>query len=259
MSDFRTIHYVLDGSVAKLTLNQPDKLNALSPTMVNEAMKALDLAEASGARALLLAAEGRAFCSGADLTASHELDFAPEEILEKLFNPFFERLLRLPMPVVCAANGLVAGGGCTLVFNSDFAVVARSAYFLQPFTRIGILPDGGATWMLPRQVGRARAMELMLLAEKLPAEKAESWGMIYKVVDAAEVLGEATKLAERLAAGPTLAYAATREAVYRGATSDYSAALRHESDTQKVIGKTADVVEGISAFIQKRTPNFQGR
>ena len=259
MNEFQTLNYAFDANVAKITLTQPQKLNALSPRMVVDLMQALDRAEADGARALLLTGEGRGFCAGADLTAAGEVDFASEDILEKLFNPFFERLLTLPFPVVSAVNGITAGGGCTLAFNSDFIVAARSAYFLQPFTRIGILPDGGATWTLPRLVGRGRAMELMMLGEKLPAEKAEAWGMVYKVVDDKALLAEANALAARLAAGPTVAYAMTRKAVFLAQQSGYGAALKFESDAQKIVTKSGDSIEGLTAFIEKRAPNFTGK
>lgn len=262
MSDFVTIRYALDGGVAVVTLAQPERLNAISPKMLRELGRALDRAEAEGARALLIAAEGRGFCSGADLTGPADDEgepVAPEDLLEKRFNPFFERLLALPFPVVSAVNGGAAGGGCSLALSSDFVVAARSAYFLQAFVHIGLVPDVGATWLLPRLAGRARAIEMMMLGERIPADKAEDWGLIYKVVEDDALLDEAMGLARRLAAGPTKAYALIRKALRQTLEGSYSDALRIEAAHQKIAGSTEDCREGIAAFAEKRLAKFEGR
>lgn len=258
MAEYENIIACQTGSVAQIILNRPEKLNSLSYGLVQDIGTALDRAETSGARAVLLTANGNGFCSGADLMPPPGCDVKPTEMLAKVFNPFFVRFAEFPLPVVSAINGATAGGGCTLALCSDFAIAARSAYFLQPFTRIGIMPDGGATWMLPRLIGRPRAMQLMMLADKLPAESAYQWGMIHSVVEDDDLADTAMALAQRLAAGPTTAFIHTKKTVALTSNADFATALQAEADAQLIVGATSDCIEGITAFVEKRRPVFQG-
>src|SRR3954468_7429612 len=192
-------------AVATLTIARPETLNALSAQTVAELREAVEEAGRSGARCLLLAREGRGFSSGADLAGSGGLPEDAGAALEKHFNPLVEALFALPIPVVAAVNGPCAGAGCSLALAADVVLAGRSAYFLQAFVNIGLIPDAGATWLLPRLAGRARAMEMMMLGERVPAEQALAWGMISRVVDDEDLETESVALATRLAQGPTVA------------------------------------------------------
>src|SRR5690349_239414 len=197
-------------AVATITIARPDRLNALSGQTVDELRSAVEEAGSSGARCLLLTGEGRGFSSGADLAAGGGLPDDVGASLEKHFNPLLEAIFALPNPVVAAVNGPCAGAGCSLALAADIVVAGRSAYFLQAFINIGLIPDAGATWLLPRLAGRARAMEMMLLGERIPADKAAAWGLISRVVEDEALAAEAAALAARLAAGPTIAYGLLR-------------------------------------------------
>lgn len=245
--------------IATLTLNRPGALNALRVEMIAEINVALDrLRDEGTARVLVITGAGRAFSSGADLAAGS----IPTDLgapLETHFNPMLERLLALSFPVVSAVNGPAAGAGCSLALAADITLAARSAYFLQAFVNIGLVPDVGSTWLLPRLVGRARAQAMMMLGERVPAEQAEHWGLIYRAVDDAALAGETQALAARLAAGPTRAYALIRHGLRAALECSLTEALRIERFHQLQAGRTADFVEGATAFLAKRPAAFKGR
>lgn len=257
---YETITAEKRGDVLILTLNRPERLNALSLEMADELSAAL--ARLDAARAVLITGAGRAFCSGADLQARGERTSAGGELsydaLTRCYNPLMVRLAELPVPVVAAVNGPAAGIGCSLALAADFAMAGRSAYFLQAFVNIGLTPDGGASWMLPRLVGRARATEMMMLGEKIGAEKAESWGLIHACVDDAALMGEAFALAERLARGPTTALGVMRRNIARALDGTYAEALQREAVGQRVAAGSMDAMEGARSFIEKRKPEFRG-
>ena len=259
--DFETIRVENVGDVRKITLNRPERLNACPPTMAVEIADAL--ADLQGARSVLLTGEGRAFCSGADLAASGKRSISggagSYKALTESYNPLMMKLSRLPVPLVCAVNGVAAGVGCSLALAGDFVLAARSAYFLQAFVNIGLVPDGGASWMLPRLIGKPRATQMMMLGERIGAEQAAEWGMVYKCVDDDALAAEAMALAERLAAGPTVALGIMRQNLARALDSDLSAALVTEAEGQKVAGDSEDSREGVRAFLGKRKAQFQGK
>src|SRR5215213_8232428 len=225
-------------AVATITIARPDRLNALSGQTVDELRAAVEEAGSSGARCLLLTGEGRGFSSGADLAAGGG---PPEDVgasLEKHFNPLIEAVFALPIPVVAAVNGPCAGAGCSLAFAADMVVAARSAYFLQAFVNIGLIPDAGATWLLPRLVGRARALEMMMLGERIPAEKALEWGLISRLVEDEHLASEGVALATRLAQGPTVALGLIRRLAREAGHMPLSQALAAERAAQRQAGAT---------------------
>jgi 2-(1,2-epoxy-1,2-dihydrophenyl)acetyl-CoA isomerase len=244
------------GKVAVVTLNHDAAINALSVAMVESLNAALDVVKTGDFRALVLTGAGRGFCSGADMK---ELPARREEgaslVLERVFHPLFRRLRDLPMPVVTAVNGAAVGIGMSLALMGDLTVAARSSYFLLSFARIGLVPDGGATFLLPRLIGLARARELAMLAEKLPAEQALGWGLINRVVDDAQLMDAALELARRLAQGPA-ALPLTRQLFWD--EKGYEAQLAREAAAQQQAGTTDDFAEGLAAFLEKREPKFRG-
>ncbi|MEZ0495523.1 enoyl-CoA hydratase-related protein [Sphingomonas sp. IW22] len=249
------------GDVLVLTLNRPDRLNAAPPAMFDELRAALS--DLNGARAVLLTGAGRAFCSGADVAGgalnSDDPGAATFAALTEHYNPTLAAMAAVDVPVVSAVRGAAAGIGCSLALAADFCVASDTAYFLQAFVNIGLVPDGGASWMLPRLIGRARAAEMMMLGERVLADRALAWGMIHKVV-ADEALDEAAlALATRLAAGPTVALGLMRRALHHGYESDYAAAMQHEAQAQRQARTTLDATEGGMAFLAKRKPEFKGR
>jgi 2-(1,2-epoxy-1,2-dihydrophenyl)acetyl-CoA isomerase len=248
------------GDVLVVTLNRPDRLNAAPPAMFDDIRAAL--AELDGARAVLLAGAGRAFCSGADVgggaLGSDDPGAATHAALSQHYNPTLAAIAELDVPVVSAVRGPAAGIGCSLALAADFCIASDTAYFLQAFVNIGLIPDGGATWMLPRMIGRARALEMMLLGERVPAERAVEWGMIHRSVSDGSLDDEAFKLAERLAEGPTRAMGLMRRAVASALESDYAAAMAREADAQREARGTADSKEGGLAFLAKRKAAFRG-
>ena len=257
---FESIRVENVGAVRRIVLNRPERLNACPPTMAIEISDALyDL---EGARAVLITGEGRAFCSGADLAASGKRSIAggagSYKALTESYNPMILKLARLPVPLVCAVNGVAAGVGCSIALMGDFVIAAKSAYFLQAFVNIGLVPDGGSSWLLPRLIGKPRAMQMMMLGERILAEKAQDWGMIYKAVDDAVLADEAMALAERLAAGPTVALGAMRQNVARALECELPTALLTEAEGQWRAGDSADAAEGIKAFLGKRKAEFRG-
>jgi 2-(1,2-epoxy-1,2-dihydrophenyl)acetyl-CoA isomerase len=246
-------------AVATITLNRPDSLNALNAGMIEELRMALGSLAGSGARSLLLIGEGRAFSSGADLVAGGGLPDDVGAALESHLNPLIEDVFDLPMPVIAAVRGPCAGAGCSLALAADIVVASRSAYFLQAFINIGLVPDAGATWLLPRLAGRARAIEMMMLGERIPAEQAADWGMIGRMVEDEDLETETAALAARLAQGPTAAYSLLRKLARDAEQSGLSDALAAERRAQTIAGRTGDFKSGVMAFIQKRPPTFEGK
>lgn len=261
---YSTIRLDVADGVATLTLNRPDKLNSFTSEMHAELRDALAAIQADGSvRCLLLTASGRGFCAGQDLSDRAVAPGAetPDlgRSLESNYNPLIRTLRDLPMPVVCAVNGVAAGAGANLAFACDIVLAARSASFIQAFCKIGLVPDSGGTWILPRLVGTARAMALAMLGDKVGAEQAEAWGMIWKAVDDAVLMDEASKLARHLATQPTKGLALIKKAIRESATNTLDQQLDLERDLQREAGRTHDYQEGVAAFVAKRAPAFEGR
>jgi len=252
----RTGYYVL-------TLNRPERLNAFNEAMHHALAAAITAAEADeSCRALLLTGAGRAFCAGQDL--NDRLAKPGEQVvlggtLEQHYNPLVRKLRSLRFPVVAAVNGIAAGAGCNVALACDIVLAARSATFVQSFARIGLVPDSGGTWLLPRLVGQARARGLALLAEPLPADKAEAWGLIWRAVDDAALMAEAEKLCAHFASAPTFGLGLIKRALDAAEDNSLSAQLDLERDLQRQAGASPDYQEGIRAFFEKRKPVFTGR
>jgi 2-(1,2-epoxy-1,2-dihydrophenyl)acetyl-CoA isomerase len=246
-----------------LTLNRPDRLNSFNEATHERLMAALVEAEADETcRALLLTGAGRGFCAGQDLSNRvFEPGVVPDltRTIERWYNPLVRKLRALPMPIVCAVNGVAAGAGANIALSCDIVLAARSAKFIQAFAKIGLLPDSGGTWFLPRLVGAARARGLALLAEPLPADKAEEWGLIWKAVDDESLIIEAVKLVEHLATQPTIGLALTKRALDAASTNTLDQQLDLERELQSEAGRTPDYAEGVTAFFAKRAPAFTGR
>ena len=254
----------LDAGVLKLTLNRPEQLTAFNPEMHQALRAGLEhAAEQSDVRAVLLTGAGRGFCAGQDLAERDvSAGAAPIDLSVSLgsnYNPLVRRLRALPKPIVCAVNGVAAGAGANIALACDLVLAARSARFVQAFSRIGLIPDSGGTYFLPRVVGTARAMGLALLAESLSAEQAEEWGLIWKSVDDARLADEAATLARRLANGPTKGYGLLKKALYASSGRSLEAQLDLERDLQREAGLSDDYREGVSAFKEKREPKFSGK
>jgi 2-(1,2-epoxy-1,2-dihydrophenyl)acetyl-CoA isomerase len=253
------------GQVAVMTLNDPAVLNAFGHKLRQDMQAAVDEVEAGTARCLLITGAGRAFCSGANLNdpdrpprdRAAEARGEVKSDLEAWYNPMFMRLRALPMPVVTAINGIAAGAGMSLALSGDLRVAARSASFLQAFARIGLVPDCGSSFILPRMIGLARAMELSLLAQPLPAETALAWGMINRLEDDAELMPAALALAQRLSEGPK-SLALIRRLYWESLDNDYAAQLALEAKLQTEAGLTRDFAEGVAAFREKRKARFTG-
>lgn len=249
-----------DGAVGILTLSEPDSLNAMTPELLGALAKAIaEMTADEGIRALVLTGEGRGFCSGQNLKASEALGEDIAAGVMRFYWPAFKALRECRVPVVVAVNGVAAGGGFSLAMAGDMIVAARSANFIQVFSRIGLVPDLGSTWLLPRLIGRQRALELMLFNEPLSAERAHEIGLVRQVVDDAKLMEEALKLAQRLAVGPTRALVATRALIEQSEHAGYEEQFRREIETQAVIRKSADALEGRNAFVEKRKAQFTGR
>jgi 2-(1,2-epoxy-1,2-dihydrophenyl)acetyl-CoA isomerase len=257
--DYQYIIFEVKDSLAVLTLNHPEVLNAISSRMIDELRDALGRLEEpdQGIRCLLITGAGRGFCSGANLGGGGERK--PGSTMDDSYNPLFLRLRDLPFPIVTAINGAAAGIGMSLALMGDLVIAGRSAYFLQAFRRIGLIPDGGATYILPRLIGQKRAMELSLLGERLFAPKALEWGLINRVVEDDRLQEEALRLAKELANGPTVALGLMRKTYWESLDNSFSEQLRLESKLQKIAGASGDNKEGVAAFREKRPAVFQGK
>jgi len=258
---YETITLDVADQVATITLNRPDRLNACSLGMADDISAALD--QLGDARVLVLKGAGRAFCSGADLQARGDRPVTGGQgsyiALTEKYNPMITKLARLDMPVISAVGGAAAGVGCSIALVADFVIAGKSGYFLQAFVNIGLVPDGGATWVLPRLIGKARATRMMMLGEKIGGEQAEDWGLIYKCVDDAELENEVSALAARLATGPTVSYATMRKNILFSLEHNMAETLLAEAEGQRIAGNTEDTAEGGRAFLEKRKPVFKGR
>ena len=246
----------------QITLNRPDRLNALNTAMHGALMAALGEAEADPeCRAILLTGAGRGFCAGQDLGDVAVKEDGPPDLKEVLerYNALVRKLRAIPLPVVCAVNGVAAGAGANLALACDIVLAGKSASFIQAFSRIGLIPDCGGTWFLPRLVGAARARALAILAEPLSAERAAEWGLIWQAVDDDRLMESAHALAARLAKQATLGIALTKRALDAAEANDLDAQLDLERDLQHEAGHTPDYAEGVRAFTEKRAPNFTGR
>jgi len=264
MNDQPAVLFSHADGVATIALNRPDRLNSLNDAMHGQIAAFLDRAEADpGLRVLVLTGTGRAFCAGQDqgdrkpLPDGERRDLG--QSLERHYKPLLLRLRALPVPVVCAMNGLAAGVGASLALACDIVVARRSAYFVQGFTRLGLMPDGGATQFLPQRIGAARAIGLCMLNDRLDAERAEQWGLIWRCVDDADFDAACAELVGRLAASATQALARTKQAIYAGPGNTLAQQLDLEKEGQRALGYTQDYQEGTAAFREKRAPVFTGR
>ncbi len=249
-----------DGDVAVLTLNHPATRNALSWALASEMDHALD--NLGHARALVITGAGKGFCSGGDMASEVQDGMGYGDMIAKglaeSVNPMLRKLAGLKIPVVAAVNGAAAGAGAPLALHADFVIAGQSAFFYFAFANVGLALDAGASWLMPRLVGQARAMQALMLAERIPASQALGWGMIYKVVPDEELLAEAKALAARLAAGPTVSYGLIRRAVQAASGSNYETALGIEEEAQRISGNSKDCAEAVAAFWHKRAPVFRG-
>ena len=263
-SQASSVLYEARGAVALVTLNRAQALNSFTRQMHHDLWAALDKAEAdSKIRALVITGAGRGFCAGADLS---EFDFAPGPdlvkradpgpVIDQAFNPTARRLQNLRMPTIAAVNGVAAGAGASLAMCCDIAVASPTASFIQAFSKIGLIPDAGGSWLLVERLGMARAMALAMTGDKLSADKAKEWGLIWDVAE--DSVAAALAFAERLAVMPTKALVATRQLLRDAGTRSFTQHLDTERDTQSAMGRTHDYIEGVNAFLQKRAPEFKG-
>ena len=259
---YQCILFSVNAGIARLTLNRPEKLNSFTTEMHAEVRDALAGVRAAAARVLVITGAGRGFCAGQDLgdravaPGAKGVDLG--ESIEKNYGPLVLSLRALPMPVIAAVNGVAAGAGANIALACDLVVAAKSASFVQAFCKLGLIPDSGGTWALPRLVGHARALGLTLLGDKLPAAQAAEWGLIWRCVEDAELTGVVDTLAAQLAAAPTLGLARTKEAIYGASGRALAEQLDVERDMQRELGASHDYAEGVAAFIEKRAPRFLG-
>ena len=261
---YEAIIYENAGGIARITLNRPDRLNSFTTAMHAELRDALaKVREDASVRVLLLTGSGRGFCAGQDLSdRAVKADAATVDLgesIEKNYRPLVLGLRALPIPVVCAVNGVAAGAGANIALACDIVVAAKSASFIQAFCKIGLVPDSGGTFFLPRAIGTARAMGLALLGDKLPAVEAAAWGLIWKCVEDAELPATVDALLAHFANAPTRGLAGTKQAIYAAADNTLAAQLDLERDLQREMGRSADYREGVAAFLGKRPPQFTGR
>ncbi|HEX8226229.1 MAG TPA: 2-(1,2-epoxy-1,2-dihydrophenyl)acetyl-CoA isomerase PaaG [Allosphingosinicella sp.] len=257
---YRTIDFSNEAGIARLTLNRPDRLNSFTVEMHEEVADALGRLD--GARVLVLTGAGRGFCAGQDLNdravaPGQSVDLG--ESVERRYNPLIRRLTSLPFPVIARVNGVAAGAGANIALACDIVIAARSARFIQSFASIGLIPDSGGTWVLPRLVGQARALGLALTAEPLPAEKAAEWGLIWKAVDDEALDAEVDGLAARFAAAPTLGLARIKKMIRESWGHGLDEELDLQRDAMRELGFSDDYREGVAAFMEKRKPSFTGR
>ena len=260
---YDSIQFEIDAGVARLTLDRPETLNSFTAAMHAEVREVLELAASdTQVRAVLITGNGRGFCAGQDLNdRAVTADQAPVDLgdsVENFYNPLIRLVTSMEKPVICAVNGIAAGAGANLALACDIVIAARSAAFLESFARLGLVPDSGGTWILPRLVGMARARGMAMLAPKISAEQALAWGMIWDVVDDDELAATARELAAQLATQPTRGFAFTKRALAASTTNTLDAQLDLERDLMRAAGRTHDYREGVAAFLEKRTPRYRG-
>lgn len=260
--EFTKITYALEADIAIIAFDDPATLNAAGMDTVEELHIALEQA-GDQARCTILTGTGRGFCSGANLNPNIIQSKGPQrkpdagQALDSHYNPLIKAMRTHPHPILTAVNGAAAGVGCSIALMGDFIIAGQSGYFLQAFRRIGLVPDGGSTFLLPRMIGRARAMEMTLFGEKVFASEALQWGLINRVVPDDQLMTEARQYAQRLADGPTQALALIRELIWQGEDNDFDAQLQAERFAQRSAGRQADFREGVAAFLEKRPANFR--
>jgi 2-(1,2-epoxy-1,2-dihydrophenyl)acetyl-CoA isomerase len=260
--NYQHIIFSLEGGIARITLNRPDRLNSFNADMHLELRDALSRTRDGHARVLLLTGAGRGFCAGQDL-ADRNVSAGSDPVdlgytIETWYRPLILTLRALEMPVICAVNGVAAGAGASIALACDIVIAARSASFIQAFCKLGLVPDAGGTWVLPRLVGTARAMGLAMLGDKLSAEQAAAWGLIWKCVDDDQLMTEADKLAVHFSTAPTKGLARTKQAIYASSGNSLEQQLELERASQQELGFGHDYREGVAAFMEKRSPNFTG-
>ena len=261
---YEHILFALDAGIARLTFNRPDRLNSFNDAMHAEVRDALARTRNDAStRVLLITGAGRGFCAGQDLSdRAVSASDAPVDLgasIERNYKPLVLGLRSLPMPVICAVNGVAAGAGANLAFACDIVIAAKSASFIESFSKLGLIPDTGGTYFLPRLVGTARAMGMAMLGDKISAEQAAAWGLIWQCVDDAELPALAQRLAAHFAQAPTRGLARTKEAIYASGANSLEAQLDLERDLMRELGKSDDYREGVAAFMAKRPPSFTGR
>ncbi len=261
---YQTIQFDLTEGIARLTLNRPDRLNSFNVTMHEEVRDAIERTRGDGtSRVLVITGAGRGFCAGQDLgdraVAPGDKSVDLGESIELRYKPLVLSLRQLEMPVIAAVNGVAAGAGANIALACDLVIAARSASFVQSFSKLGLVPDSGGTWILPRLVGTARAIGLAFLGDRLGAEQAAQWGLIWRCVDDAELASTVDQLAKQLAQAPTRGFARTKNAIYTSGERTLEEQLDLERDYQRELGFTADYAEGVAAFMEKRAPRFSGR
>ncbi len=261
---YEHILFAQDAGIARLTFNRPDRLNSFNDAMHAEVRDALaDARGDASARVLLITGAGRGFCAGQDLSdRAVSASEAPVDLgasIDRNYKPLVLALRSLPMPVICAVNGVAAGAGANLAFACDIVIAAKSASFIEAFSKLGLIPDTGGTYFLPRLVGTARAMGMAMLGDKISAEQAAAWGLIWQCVDDTELPAVAEKLAAHFAQAPTRGLARTKEAIYASGANSLEAQLDLERDLMRELGRSEDYREGVAAFMAKRPPKFTGR